>query len=141
MLVDDGISQKDFDETRDFLINYSKLYVQTTSRRLGYAMDSEFYGTDFFIDKIQSELEDLTREDVNAAIKRHLQYKNLAVAIVSPVAKRFRDDLLANATSEIQYNVRVNPEILEEDKEIINYSLAINKDRIRIIPVGEMFKK
>ena len=141
MLVDDGISQEDFEETREFLINYSKLYVQTTSRRLGYAMDSKFYGTEFYIDKIQSELENLTRDEVNAAVKRHLQYKNLAVAIITPVAKRFRDDLLANETSQIQYNVRVSPEILEEDKEIINYRLAINRDRIRIIPVGEMFKK
>lgn len=141
LLVDNGISQVDFEATREFLINYSKLYVQTTSRRLGYAMDSEYYGTDFFVDKIRDELRSLTRDDVNAAIKKHLQYKNLAVAIVTPHAKRFRDDLLANEPSPIKYNNKVSDEILEEDKEILSYSLTINKDRIRIVPVSEMFKK
>ena len=43
VLVDEGLSAEDFEATREFLLNYSKLYVQTTSRRLGYHMDSAVY--------------------------------------------------------------------------------------------------
>src|SRR5262249_12480104 len=38
-LVKDGLSAEDFEATRSYLLNYSKLWVQTLSRRLGYAMD------------------------------------------------------------------------------------------------------
>ena len=41
-LVERGMSQQDFEATRAFLLNYSKLWVQTLSRRLGYAIDGEF---------------------------------------------------------------------------------------------------
>ena len=43
-LVQRGMSPQEFDATRAFLLNYSKLWVQTLSRRLGYAIDGEFYG-------------------------------------------------------------------------------------------------
>ena len=43
-LLKDGMSREDFETTRSFLLNYSKLWVQPSSRRLGYAIDGEFYG-------------------------------------------------------------------------------------------------
>ena len=39
-LVSGGLTQQAFEETRSFLVNYSKLWTQTPSRRLGYAMDA-----------------------------------------------------------------------------------------------------
>ncbi len=45
-LIERGMSAEDFETTRKFLLNYSKLWVQTLSRRLGYAIDGEFYGTE-----------------------------------------------------------------------------------------------
>ena len=140
LLVDEGISQEDFEITRDFLLNYTKLLVQTTSRRLGYVMDSRFYGTDFFVDEVQERLATLTVDDVNAAIRRHLQYDNLAIAIVTPDAHAFRQALLSTAPSPITYNTDVSDEILEEDEEISAFPLAINPDRIRVVPVEEMFR-
>ena len=79
ILVDEGMTQEDFEATRDFLLNYSKLYVQTASRRLGYAMDSRFYATGFYVDELQQRLPSLTVDAVNEAIGRHLQYDNMAV--------------------------------------------------------------
>ena len=140
LLVDEGISQEDFEITRDFLLNYTKLLVQTTSRRLGYVMDSRFYGTDFFVDEVQERLVALTVDDVNAAIRRHLQYDNLAIAIVTPDAHAFREGLLSTAPSPITYNTDVSDEILEEDEEISTFPLAISPDRVRVVPVEEMFR-
>src|SRR3989475_4691796 len=45
MLVDRGLSAQDFEATRKYLLNYSRLWAQDQSRRLGYQLDSEFYGT------------------------------------------------------------------------------------------------
>ena len=133
LLVEHGLSLDDFDATREYLVNYSKLYVQTTSRRLGYAMDSRFYGTGFFIDEIRTRLESMTVDDVNAAIRRHLQADNLAVAIVTRDAEAFRDELLSGEPSTVTYNTEVGEAILAEDEEIKLYPLAINADRVRAV--------
>ena len=139
LLVEHGLSPDDFEATREYLVNYSKLYVQTTSRRLGYAMDSRFYGTGFFVDEIRTRLESLTVDEVNAAIRRRLQVDNLAVAIVTGDAEVFRDELLSGEPSAVTYNTEVGEAILAEDEEIKPYPLAINVDRVRVVPVAEMF--
>ncbi|HTY37529.1 MAG TPA: pitrilysin family protein, partial [Bacteroidota bacterium] len=59
-LVEKGLSPSDFEATRKFVINYSKLWAATIDRRLGYQMDSEFYDSPYFIDRIEQELKSLT---------------------------------------------------------------------------------
>ncbi len=139
-LVDEGLSQEDFEATREFLLNYSRLYVQTTSRRLGYLMDSAAYGTGDFIEEIATRLPALTLDDVNGAIRRHLQADNLAVAVVTRDAEAFRDALLANTPSPPTYNADVTEAIRAEDAEIEVYELPFTAERTRIVPVGEMFQ-
>ena len=78
-LVTDGLSVESFETTQEFMLNYSRLYVQTTSRRLGYEMDSRFYGTEFYVDEIQRRLPALTVDDVNDAIRRYLHHEKIAV--------------------------------------------------------------
>ena len=139
ILVTDGLSQEAFDTTRDFLVNYSKLYVQTASRRLGYEMDSRFYGTRYYVDELQERLGVLTVDGVNQAVRRHLQHEDLAIAVVTSGAEELRDRLLNNATSTPTYNTDVTDAVLAEDAEIVEYALDFNPDQVRIIPVEEMF--
>ena len=139
-LVDDGLSQEDFEATREFLLNYSRLYVQTTGRRLGYRMDSAVYGIPDFIEEIAARLPALTLDDVNGAIRRHLQADNLAVAVVTRDAEAFRDALLANAPSPPTYNTDVSEAIRAEDAEIEVFELPFTAERTRIVPVDEMFR-
>lgn len=140
-LAADGISAEAFETTREYLLNYSRLYAQTASRRLGYLMDSRFYGTEYYVDEIQQRLPLLTVDDVNRAVRRHLQTDDLALAIVTSDAETFRDRLLANEPSPPTYNTAVTEEIRMEDEEITSYELAINPDRVRIVPVETMFRE
>ncbi|MEK7263842.1 MAG: pitrilysin family protein [Bacteroidota bacterium] len=140
-LIANGITKEDFETTRDFVKNYSKLWVQTQDRRLGFALDSKFYGTEFFIEKLEKELKSMTVNDVNNAIKKYLQFQNAAIAIVAGDAKELQEKLSANATSLIVYATKVPDTILEEDKDIINYSLHINKDKLKIVKADELFEK
>ena len=139
-LVDEGLTEEDFEATREFLLNYSRLYVQTSSRRLGYRMDSAVYGGGDFVDEIAVRLPALTLDDVNAAIRRHLQADNLAVAVVTREAEAFRDALLANEPSPPAYNAEVTEAIRAEDAEIEAYELPFTAERTRIVPVDEMFR-
>ena len=45
-LIREGIPQAGFDTTRTFLANYSNLWAQDVSRRLGFAIDGIVYGKD-----------------------------------------------------------------------------------------------
>ncbi len=139
-LVEDGLTQEDFEATREFLLNYSRLYVQTTSRRLGYRMDSAIYGGGDFVDEIAARLPALTLDDVNGAIRRHLQADNLAVAVVTRDAEAFRDALLANEPAPPAYNAEVTDAIRAEDAEIEVYELPFTAERTRIVPVDQMFR-
>ena len=140
VLVDEGLSAADFEATREFLVNYSKLYVQTGSRRLGYHMDSAAYGAGYFIDEVQRRLPELTVDDVNAAIRRHLQADDLAVAVVTRDAAAFRDRLLADEPSPPAYNAAVTEAIRAEDALIEQLPLDIDPERVRVVPVEEMFR-
>jgi len=142
LLVDNGLTKEQFETTRDFLINYSKLWVQTQSRRLGYVMDSDFYGIPYYVDYFAKQLSVLSVDDVNAAIRKHLQAKNYYLAIVAKDAGPLKDALLSNAPSPIQYNNQNVPaEILAQDKVIQTLPININKDKFRIVPSGDLFEK
>ena len=102
-------------------------------------MDSSVYGSGYLIDEIQRRLPELTVDDVNAAIRRHLQYDDLAIAIVTSEALAFSGRLLANELSPPTYNTEMPDDIQREDAIIMSFELAIDPDRIRVVPVEEMF--
>ncbi len=142
MLVDRGLSPADFEASRTFLLNYSRLWAQDQSRRLGYQMDSEFYGTKLFLDRVQDELSRLKVDDVNAAVKRRLQAKNLAVAIVTDNATALKETLLSSAPTPITYQTPTTDEaLLREDREIEAFPLSLNRERVRIVKAQELFEK
>ena len=141
-LVTDGVTEEEFEATRDFLFHYSKLWVQTQSRRLGFDLDGQFYGRGSLVDELNRRLPNMTRETVNAAIRKHLQAKNLFVAIVTDDAARFRDQILSGKPTPLVYDTAgTPPDILAEDKEIEAWPLSINGERLRIVPAKDMFER
>ena len=84
-LVDHGLTEQQFELTRGFLKKYSLHFAETTSARLGYAVDDRFYGIDGegHLARFRKMMDELTLDDVNGAIKRHLQTANLKIAIVT----------------------------------------------------------
>jgi len=139
-LTTEGISEADFEATRAYLLNYSKLWVQTISRRLGYQMDGSFYGTRDVVSEMAKRLPKLTVNDVNAAVRRHLKTKGLRVAIVTKDAETLAKILKSNAPSPITYDTQGTAEqILTEDKVIA--VLPLKDVSVKIVPVAEMFEK
>ena len=141
-LVDNGLTQEAFDLTRSFLTKYILHFAVTTSQRLGYAMDDRFYGIggDGHLARFAQMLQELTLEDVNAAIREHLQYENLKIAIVTGDAEGLRAALATDTPSPIEYAQEMPAEVLAEDGEISTLPLAISEDRIHTVPVESMFQ-
>jgi zinc protease len=142
-LVTKGISNEDFEKTRKFLTNYSKLWAATMNRRLGYLMDSQFYGTDYYIDRIAKELSTLTADDVNAVVKKYLHPSDIKIAVVvdEGKGKDFLNALIANTPSPITYQSTPAQAILDEDKIIQVFPLKINTEKSMVVKSSELFEK
>ncbi|MFI5173373.1 MAG: M16 family metallopeptidase [Terriglobia bacterium] len=140
-LVAKGLTKEQFEQQRRFLLNYSKLWNQTLSRRLGTLLDSKFYGIDYFPDRVDRELKALKVEDVNAAIKKHLQDKNFDVTIITRDAEPLKTALAENTPSPIQYAGPVSDEVLRDDKVLVGLKLNVNPDKLRVVPASELFEK
>jgi zinc protease len=136
---DEGMTEADFKLTRDFVVNYSKLWAQSLQDRLGFTMDSKFYGMPYYIDEIQARLSKLTVADVNAAIKKYISTDNYEAVLVTANAQPLKETLQKDEPSPKTYNSQVDAKITEADKIIV--PLKVAPTRIDIVPVAEVFQK
>jgi zinc protease len=139
-MIDKGISQQDFENTRDYLLKNVYLLTSTQNQRLGYALDSWWYGMGDYVDTMRAQYAKLTRADVNRVIKKYLSTRNMQVVIIAQDAEGLRDRLIKDAPSSIQYN-SPKPELAEEDRIIGAYKLNIRPENIRIVSVDDVFAK
>jgi zinc protease len=140
-LVDNGLQWEQFDLTRRFLENYSLNYAPTNMMKLGYAMDDVFYGIPgHYLERFRERMGSLTLEEVNAAIKKHLQYKNLKVVFVTNEAQQLKDALVANTPSPITYPTPKPQHVLDEDKAISVYPISVKPENVSIRPVETLFQ-
>ncbi len=137
-LVEHGLTKEEFELTRDFLINYSKLWAQTLSDRLGFLMDSRFYGMDYYIDEIERRLRELTVEDVNAAIEKYVDTASFEAVLVTADAAAVKAALEAGEPSPLEYNSPPEAEVVEADATI--QKLPVGATAIEIVPVDRMFR-
>ncbi|MEM9073190.1 MAG: pitrilysin family protein [Myxococcota bacterium] len=140
--VETGLSDEDFTRIRTFVNRYYALYLQTESRRLGFALDDRFYDTpDPWIEGLQRAWEGLTAAEVNAAIRRHVDLTNLQIAIVTSDAASLADTLASEAESPFRHRGTPPAEVAAEDREIARYRIGIPRERMRIIPVDQLFRE
>ncbi|MFK7984434.1 MAG: M16 family metallopeptidase [Sandaracinaceae bacterium] len=138
----DGLTQEEFERIRTFTSAYFALYQQTPSRRLGYAIDQGFYGqTGNYVENLRGQWGALTLDQVNAAIRRHLDPAQLQIAIVTSEAEALADRLASEAPSPITYRSAVPEEVTTEDQEVMATELGIPRDRMEIIRVDAMFEE
>ncbi len=142
-LVEKGISKEDFEATRKFLVNYSKLWASTLNRRLGYQMDSEFYGSGYYIDRIETELNLLTVDEVNAAIRKYLHPSDIKIAVVvdEGKGKDFLDAMVKNTPSPIRYPAPPAQTILDEDKQIESFPMMVNTEKSKVVSSKDLFER
>jgi zinc protease len=136
---DHGLTEQEFEATRKFLINYSKLWVQDQSRRLGVSVDSKYYGMPDYIDEIDKHLKSLTLAQVNDAARKYLSTDSFQVVMVTAHAAALKDALMKDDPSPKTYNSKVSDKVLEEDKTIT--TLKVRPTSVKIVPVEQVFEK
>jgi zinc protease len=138
-LVRQGISQAAFEATREFLIKYVNILTQTQDARLGYSLDSRYYGIPEFGKFLREQLSNLKLEDVNRAIRQHLKTESMRIVMVTKDAKSLREAILGNQPSPVTYLSPKPKEILEEDKVIAAYTIKIKPEAVVVVPVERVF--
>ncbi|MBE0351818.1 M16 family metallopeptidase [Pseudoalteromonas lipolytica] len=139
-LIKNGISKEDFEATRNFLINFVPQMVASQDRQLGYALDSEFYNTESFVDYVRGKLEKLTLEDVNRVIRENLQTDNIHYVFITGDGKDMQKRLASEQTSPMVYNAEKPAELVAEDNVIADYKLAIPAKNISVVDVEKVFQ-
>jgi len=143
LLIKNGMNEEDFAATKTFLRSYTKLYAQSPAQQLGWLMDSRFYGRSNYLAELDTLLEKATLEQVNKAIRKHWQTKNMFVTIVTDdgEAKALADSLINNTPSPMSYSNLVKSglpaEVLAEDEEVANYQLNVKK--VTIVDSADTF--
>lgn len=140
-LIDNGLTQDDFDLTKKFLKKYVKHYAPTTDVRLGYRLDDAFYGIPNHLETAGKMFDELTLADVNAAVRKYLQTKNLKIAMITANATALKDALASEAPSPMVYENPKPEAVTEEDKIIAAYPLGIRAEKVVVVPVDNTFMK
>ena len=140
-VLEQGIPQQGFEETRDYLMAFSRLWTQDADRRIGYAVDAALAGRDLAAD-LQARLPTLTRDEVNAAMRKHISLDHLVAVLAGPDAAALKDLLVSGVPTPLVYDTEGTPaDILAEDALIQVFPLALTADRIRIVPAATMFAR
>jgi zinc protease len=128
-------------------------YADSKGRQLGYRLDDMFYGMKDhgYLAEMLANIDKVTPEQVNVAIKKYLQSANLKYVIVTneSVAQKLADDIAGDTNvqsktrEEYHISEPVPPEkqkMLAQDEEWKAYKLNLPRENISIIKAEQMFE-
>lgn len=138
-VIQQGLTQEQFEITRGYLMKNVFVMTATQDQYLGYALDSQWYGTPEFTRMMRDGLGKLTLADLNAAIKKHLSTKNLSLVFITKDAAGLKEKLVSDAVSTIKYDGNKPQSLLDEDKVIGSMKLNIKPEAVRITPASAVF--
>jgi zinc protease len=134
-----GMSKQQFETTRGYLMKNVFVMTSTQDQQLGYALDSQWYGTPEFTKLMRDGLSRLTVDEVNTAMRKHLSAKNLSVVMITKDAAGLKEKLLSDAPSPIKYDGNKPQDVLDEDQVIGNLKLNIRPEAVKITPAAQVF--
>ena len=139
-LIREGLAPEAFERSRSFVAKNVNLLIKTKQAELGYAIDSLYYGIPDYNSYVRGALAKLTLKDVNNAIKRRLRSTDLRIVAVAQNCDELKKKLAANALSPMTYNSPKPEDVMEEDKLVERFRIALNPESIQIVPVASVFE-
>jgi len=133
-----GLSAKDFEATRNYLMKNVFVMTATQDQQLGYALDSQWYGIPEFTEYMRGALRKLTLADVNRVIRRYVQTRDLRIVMVTKDGAALRDRLLREAPSAVKYDAP-KPELAADDARIGSLKLGIRPEAVEVVPLDQVF--
>ena len=141
-LVDHGMTEGEFNATRNFLRKYVLHLAPTTMDRLGYALDDRFYGIHgSHLATFRRMMDELTLADVNAADQKVPAGREPGDRRGDQGCPIAEGSTGGQRAQPIEYPTPKPESILAEDRQIGVFPLKIESHNVRIIPVTELFAK
>jgi zinc protease len=135
-----GLTQEEFERTREFLSKYVNVLTRTKRAEAGYAIDSLFYGIPPYNDYLKTQLAKLTLADVNRVIKENIRADHVVIAAVTRNGEELKRQLASEDASPMTYNSPKPKEIIEEDTLVVKWPLGVKAEDIKVRPVAEVFQ-
>lgn len=128
--------------SKEFLRNYVSTWGTTIGRRLGYAVDDQFYGMSKpgFLQSLRAAIDKVTPAQVNTAIGKHLQDDNFYLVVITADAEAFKKKLLGGEPTSITYAGQRSAELLAEDKSIASLRLNIPAGNVSVVSIDKVFE-
>ncbi len=139
-LLEGGMSEEAFEATRSYLAKNVALLTDGQSRRLGYALDSRYYGIEDFSDYVRAGLERLTLADVNRVIREQLRTDGLAFVFVTRDAAGLAGRLAADQPSPLAYDADMPAAVTDRDRVIQALPLPFGDDDIEVVDAAAVFR-
>ena len=141
-LIENGMTAEQVQGSKEFLRNYVGTWAASISRRLGYAVDDVFYGISKpgFLSSLKPAIDKVTREQVNAAVRKHLQDEHLYLVIITKDAAGLKQKLLSGQATSITYAGDRPAALLAEDKIIAAWPIKVREADITVMPIDKVFQ-
>ncbi|MBT3219995.1 MAG: insulinase family protein [Proteobacteria bacterium] len=139
-LVNHGLTQEEFDDTRAYLAGHLPLLAQDPGRRLSFALDGAASNTPNILESLPAQLDQLTLNQVNLALKAHLHPDDLKIVAVTSAPAELISDLIEERKTTIVYaDVKPNEEQAARDEEVANWVIGL-KDDANIVDAKGIFQ-
>ena len=139
--VANGLSEQEFDTVKKYATGHLPLEAQNIGRRLSYLISAATSRTPNPMQDLGDLIANLTREDTNAAIQRHIRPDDLMIVAVSGEGNALLSRLDNMAKTPIHYhNVTPDLEQAERDKIIAEKALNIDFDSAEVRAAKGLFR-
>ncbi len=147
-LGEEPFTRDEVEQTKDFLDGYILLFDQTDARRLGYALDDQFYGMNGFLASWRSALHGVTAEQVNAAWRKWIDPAQLEIVMAGKDMASVKKTILAGDPTPIEYQRDATGKApdkpaaqLAVDGQIEKFPFGAKRDAdVQVVPVERMFE-
>jgi zinc protease len=140
--IDKGMDQDELDRVRGFLAGYTAIFEESLDRRLGYALDDLFHGADDpFLSSARAAMKDLSLEQVNAAIGKHVRTGDCKVVIVTRDGEALKKELAEGVQAVVEYDTPKPDAVHEADEQVVGFDPGFKADLIEVVAVESLFEK
>ena len=147
-LKEEPFTPEEVEQTKGFLDGYILLFDQTDARKLGYALDDQFYGMKGFLAAWREAVRDVSADQVNRAWRKWVDPGKLEIVLAGKDMASVKKALLAGDPTPIQYQKDATgktpekpAEQLATDKEIAKFPFGAKGDAdVQVVGVDRMFE-
>ena len=135
-----GIPEDKLKFMKSFEKNQFPFQIETPQRKLAHMMAEQYYGTHGFLDRFETAVDRVGKEEADRAAQTYLSPDNVAIVALVSDGEEFIKEILSDQTT-LEYPSQADPTMLmEEDDQIRAFDLKLTEDDFEIVKASELFK-